>query len=161
MMRVYLQLLAAAAIALFLATTACSDAPSRNPSPTGPTARQAAPKDAAPGQAPQALQSLSPRQASQLIAQSPNLVIVDVRTPRELQQDGMIEGSINLPFWAVLRGQHNLPKDRPLLVVCAVGGRSYAAAQVLVRRQGYRQVYNLSGGISAWKKAGLPVVAPQ
>ncbi len=105
----------------------------------------------------QPFRTVSPREAADLIKNSKDLLIVDVRTPQEVKQDGAIKGSVMIPFWAVMRGQHNLPKDRPLLLVCAVGGRSYAAGQMLVRRQGYRQVYNLGGGISAWKKTGLPV----
>ncbi len=157
-----LQALLVAAVGLLLASGGCSDAPQQQPATSTPPSQPAvSAQPTASSQQSQGFQSLSPQQASQLIAQTPNLLIVDVRTPRELKQDGLIKGSVNLPFWAVLRGQHNLPKDRPLLVVCAVGGRSYAAGQVLVRQQGYRQVYNLSGGISAWKKAGLPVVYPQ
>ena len=53
-------------------------------------------------------------------------------------------------------GAITLPKDKPLLLVCAVGGRSYAVAQVL-QHQGYGELYNLNGGIAAWKEAGLPL----
>ncbi len=85
-----------------------------------------------------------------------DLLIVDVRNPDELKQ-GKIENSVLVPFWNVKKGEHSLPKDRPILLVCAVGGRSYGAMQILAR-QGYRELYNLKGGMSAWKKAKLPVV---
>jgi rhodanese-related sulfurtransferase len=104
------------------------------------------------------MQSVSPAQARELIRTRKDLLVVDVRTPGELRT-GVIAGSLKVPFWAVMRGQHELPRDKALLLVCAVGGRSYAASQILVRN-GYPEVYNLSGGIAAWKKAGFPLTEP-
>ena len=102
------------------------------------------------------MSSLTPDQALRLIGITPNLLIVDVRSPQELRE-GKIANSMLVPFWNIMKGNHSLPKDRPLLLVCAVGGRSYAAMQIL-SRQGYTRLYNLKGGMNAWKKAGKPVV---
>jgi len=99
--------------------------------------------------------TVSPQQAEQMIQAKKGLVMIDVRTPQELV-NGFIAGSHNVPLWPVMKGQLNLPKDTPLLVICAVGGRSYAAGQALVK-WGFQEVYNLSGGIDAWKQAGLPL----
>ena len=104
------------------------------------------------------IQTISPQEAAALIENRPDLLILDVRTPQELR-NGFIERSILTPFWSLVRGTVNLPKDRPLLLVCAVGGRSYAAGQMLIR-SGYREVYNLRGGIVAWTHAGLPLRTP-
>ncbi|MEW6427831.1 MAG: rhodanese-like domain-containing protein [Thermodesulfobacteriota bacterium] len=101
--------------------------------------------------------SLQPAAANELIAARKDLLIVDVRTPQELKE-GKIANSIMIPFWSAMRGQHNLSKNQPILLVCAVGGRSFAVGQALTRQQGFTEVYNLSGGISSWKGAGLPVV---
>ncbi|HYH92112.1 MAG TPA: rhodanese-like domain-containing protein, partial [Candidatus Saccharimonadales bacterium] len=49
-----------------------------------------------------------------------------------------------------------LPKDRPLLMVCHLGGRSAAAAGFLLR-SGWTDVHNAAGGMDAWERAGLPV----
>ena len=49
-----------------------------------------------------------------------------------------------------------LPADRPLLVVCHVGGRSAAVVGYLIRA-GRSDVVNVAGGMDAWEKAGLPV----
>ena len=100
-------------------------------------------------------QNIPPAEAQQLIDSRKDLMIVDVRSPQELKE-GAIANSVLIPFWQILRGQYTLPKDKPLLLVCAVGGRSYAVGQVLQRR-GYHELYSLSGGIDAWKKAGLPL----
>ncbi len=99
--------------------------------------------------------SISPQTAKKMIDSRNNLLIIDVRTPAEMNQ-GRIAGSNLMPFWSVVRGEHNLPKDKAIILVCAVGGRSYAAGQVLARK-GYREIYNLSGGIESWKRAGLPL----
>ena len=49
-----------------------------------------------------------------------------------------------------------LPADRPLLVVCHLGGRSGAVAGYLIRA-GRTDVVNVAGGMDAWESAGLPV----
>ncbi|MCY7336600.1 MAG: rhodanese-like domain-containing protein, partial [Chamaesiphon sp.] len=51
-----------------------------------------------------------------------------------------------------------IPKDRSIVVACLSGHRSTPVAQWLVE-QGYTQVYNLQGGLMAWKGAGYPVKA--
>jgi rhodanese-related sulfurtransferase len=103
--------------------------------------------------------SISPQEAGKLIESRKDILVVDCRSPQELAE-GAVPGSTLIPVWAIMQGNHNLPKNRPLLLVCAVGGRSFAAGQLLARN-GYPEVYNLSGGLSAWKQAGLPLVYPQ
>ena len=49
-----------------------------------------------------------------------------------------------------------LPTDRPLLLICHLGGRSAAAAGFLIRA-GRTDVTNVAGGMDAWERAGLPV----
>ena len=46
-------------------------------------------------------------------------------------------------------------KEKPVIVSCAVGNRAGSAASLL-RKQGFTNVVNLSGGIAAWRQAGLP-----
>lgn len=102
-----------------------------------------------------AFRSVAPAEALKPIEGRSDLLIVDVRSPQELKE-GYIEGSVFVPFWEIAQGKANLPKDRPLLLVCAVGGRSYAIGQALAR-SGWNDIYNLSGGISAWKRSGYPL----
>lgn len=99
--------------------------------------------------------SINVSQAREMLQSRSDIALIDVRSPQELRE-GKIEGSILIPFGNLMKGQHNLQKDRPIMLVCAVGGRSYYAGQVLAR-SGFSEVYNLSGGMSAWKKAGYPV----
>ena len=101
--------------------------------------------------------TVTPAEAMQIIRTRKNLLILDVRSPQELRE-GAIANSMLVPIWQIrsLRPDPN----RPVLVYCAVGGRSYMAGQYLYR-SGVKEVYNIQGGIAAWKKAGLPVVYPR
>lgn len=100
--------------------------------------------------------SINAVQANELIKTRKNLLVLDVRTPPELKA-GKIKDSILVPFWDIAKGRYQVPTDKPVLVVCAVGGRSYAIGQLL-HKKNYHEVYSLSGGISGWKSAGMPVV---
>lgn len=100
--------------------------------------------------------SVLPKEAYQLIQDNPELIIVDVRTAAE-RKEARIKGSVAVPFMDIVKGDEDLPKDKPLLLVCAVGGRSYGAGLYLQKR-GYPYLYNLRGGIMGWYKEGLPLV---
>jgi len=100
--------------------------------------------------------SYSPAQTMELIKQKKDLFIIDVRSPEELRE-GKIDNSTLIPFMDIMKGNYTIPQDRPLLLICAVGGRSYAAMQILSHK-GYKEIYNLQGGIAAWKQANLPLV---
>jgi len=83
--------------------------------------------------------------------------VVDVRTEREFA-GGHVTGAINVPLSQI--GPHHpvieaLPKDQPIYLICAVGGRSSQAADFLASA-GYTTV-NVLGGTSAWISAGNPV----
>lgn len=99
--------------------------------------------------------TVSPQEAKNLIESRKNLLLIDVRGQDELYE-GYIEGSILMPVWDIIKGTQRPPKDKPILLICAVGGRSLALGQ-LMSRNGWNEVYNLKGGISAWKEANLPL----
>lgn len=81
-------------------------------------------------------------------------LIVDVRWVEERRED-FIPGSHYLPLHRVLERVAELPTDRTIIPQCGGGVRSQIAA-CLLQNAGLR-VLNLSGGIDAWKQAGLPV----
>lgn len=99
--------------------------------------------------------SILPLEAFDLLEREKNILVVDVRTTAEREQS-RIPGSIAVPLGELMQGKVQLPRDKPLLLVCAVGGRSYAAGLYLVNEK-YLRVYNLKGGIAAWTKSGLPL----
>lgn len=93
-----------------------------------------------------------------------DVVIVDIRDPRELQKEGRIPGSFHAPrgmleFWVDPESPYHRPifaEDKTFIIHCAGGWRSMLATQVL-QRMGLKPVMNLIGGFGAWKEAGGPV----
>ncbi len=86
------------------------------------------------------------------------IFILDVREAAELEADGYIEGTVNIPTRDVLNNLDKLPGlDEPIVVTCASGHRGGMVMSAL-RLLGYTDVRNLGGGIGAWKKAELPLV---
>jgi len=81
-------------------------------------------------------------------------VAIDVRTPRE-RDEKRVAGSINIPLNHLNERLQELPKDRPLLVYCAGGYRSSIATSLL-KQQGFENVSELAGGMTAWETAKLP-----
>lgn len=81
-------------------------------------------------------------------------VLLDVRTPEEVSQ-GVIPGARHIDIYDAdfKERAKQLPKDQPVFVYCAAGGRS-AQAMEFLNEQGYQEVYNLSGGMRAWLSAG-------
>lgn len=96
---------------------------------------------------------MDPTDASARLAQ---LHLLDVREPDEWQA-GHIAGSRHIPLGQLRERLAEVPKDRTILAVCRSGSRSDSAMRGL-RTLGYT-VENLEGGVTAWKRAGLPLEA--
>lgn len=80
------------------------------------------------------------------------IVLLDVRTPLEFW-DSHIEGAVNIPA-PDLRTRHTeLNAERPIFLICSSGSRSGLAASLL-RQRGFREVYNVAGGMTAYSAAG-------
>lgn len=92
-----------------------------------------------------------------LMESSAGPLVLDVRTPDEWNQ-GHIAGAQLMDFNdpGFDEALKTLPTDRPVLIYCASGGRSGKTLQRL-QAQGGREVYNLVGGMGAWRSAGAPV----
>jgi rhodanese-related sulfurtransferase len=82
------------------------------------------------------------------------VLVIDVREPHEYA-DGHVPGAEPMPLMSVPQRVDELPTDRPVYVVCAVGGRSAQAAAFLAAR-GVDAV-NVDGGTRDWVAAGYPV----
>ena len=92
-----------------------------------------------------------------LLDDRPDLLLLDVRTDREWQK-GHIGGACFLDFLEddFRERAQALPKDRPIAVYCAAGGRS-ADAMAFLSNAGFKEVYNLRDGYYGWEDAGLEV----
>jgi rhodanese-related sulfurtransferase len=87
--------------------------------------------------------------------------LLDVRTPTEVADQGMIEGSVTVPLNTLVKSLDKLPKDKtaPIVVYCAVGHRG-AIGMMTLHLLGYTNVKSLLGGLPSWKTANLPTVKP-
>lgn len=87
--------------------------------------------------------------------QEPNrIAVLDVREPGEVA-DGVIEDAVCIPLGKLESRLAELDRDKLLVVHCKGGYRSSIATSIL-RRVGFRDIANLTGGFDAWKTAGLP-----
>lgn len=98
---------------------------------------------------------LTPRQIEEERSRNVELQILDVRTPEEWRS-GHIPGALHLPLQNVLSNLDRLPEvNGPVAIVCGSGYRSTVAASLLERAS--RDTWNVTGGMKAWIKAGLPL----
>ena len=72
-------------------------------------------------------------------------LLIDIRTQAEVD-DQPLKGSLHIPMNELLKKLDILPKDKDLYFVCASGGRSDLACQVL-ESMGYKNTYSVEGGI--------------
>ena len=86
-----------------------------------------------------------------------NAIVLDVREQSEYDT-GHILNSRLIPVGKIKErvGELEKYKDQPIVAVCRSGIRSATACAVL-GKQGFTQVYNLTGGMQAWQKNNLPV----
>jgi rhodanese-related sulfurtransferase len=112
----------------------------------------------ADGQSQSADGKLNAVEFSKKITQTTNPVVIDVRTPEEFTE-GHLPNALNYNWHGGNFEQQisGLDKTKPVFVYCRSGRRSNAAARNM-QDQGFQQVYELSGGILKWRKAGLPEI---
>lgn len=87
-------------------------------------------------------------------------VVLDVREQSEHDR-GCIAGARLIPAGQLKTrlGELDKLKQRPILVHCATGNRSQSAA-VALKAAGFKEVFNLQGGMGAWQQAGMPMEKP-
>ena len=94
-------------------------------------------------------------EARAMIIKNRNVFIVDVRTHQEWNQ-GYIASASLIPIDSFEKRLAEIPKNRPVIVYCAVGSRSRVVAQGL-SQLGYPEVYNMREGMVGWARNGYPV----
>lgn len=87
-----------------------------------------------------------------------DIQLLDVRTPQEVAT-GTIAGAMNIDIMNndFEKKVSVLDISKPVFVYCKSGGRSRRASEVL-QKAGFLEIYDLNGGITAWKSAGLETV---
>ncbi len=100
---------------------------------------------------------LSAHQLTQLVNRE-QAVIIDIRDANAFSY-GHIINAINIPLADIDQNIKRLEKDkqRPIVIVCAMGQKSTIAMNKL-RKLGFEKVYVLIGGMASWRNASMPVV---
>lgn len=96
------------------------------------------------------MQNLDAKTFKEKIAFDPEGVIIDVRSPQE-EIEGLIENSVNINIMdpSFTERIAKLPKDKNYYIYCRSGGRS-ASACGFMEDNGFKNTFNLIGGIQAW-----------
>ncbi len=89
--------------------------------------------------------------------QNNEAVIIDVREKYEIYP-AHIENTLFHPMWKISDWMPSLPKDKNFILMCEKGIRSTSVAHFLMNND-FPNVYNLDGGITAWKERKLPYEA--
>ena len=109
-------------------------------------------------QQPGGIPSVSPQEAAATLDQAAGdpsgPLLVDVRERDEFATQRAV-GAVLLPISEFVSRHGELPRDRPLLVICQSGSRS-ASATMFLLQNGWTDVRNVEGGTQAWGLAGLP-----
>ena len=91
----------------------------------------------------------------ELESRPPDAGLLDVREPEEYAH-GHVPGAVNLPQADLATRLAEVPRDRPVYLICQGGFRSLRAAQFL-RQRGFEDVVSVKGGTEAWRAAGKPL----
>jgi len=95
---------------------------------------------------------ISVQEAKAMIDNNKDVLILDVRTEAEFVQ-GHLAGAINIPHFDIEKryGELNVDKNKSIVAICTMGGRSRLAAESL-SKLGFINVYNIVGGLNEWYK---------
>jgi membrane protein DedA with SNARE-associated domain/rhodanese-related sulfurtransferase len=102
---------------------------------------------------------ITPAELGQMVDAGQNPLILDVRSPLELEQDpAIIRGAIHLAMEDLEVRHRELSRDREIIIYCDCPNEvSSAKTALLLRRKGFTRVRPLLGGIEAWRKANYPM----
>ena len=98
-----------------------------------------------------AQERLSPKEFRKNLDNSTDALLLDVRTPEETAK-GYLKGAVFMDFYdsSFKEQVSTIDREKPVFVYCAIGGRSWDAAKIM-QEMGFKQVYDLKGGIIVWK----------
>lgn len=96
---------------------------------------------------------LSARELHEMMNGDKNFVLIDSRAPGEFAAQN-IEGSVNIPSPDLRTKHKKLDKNKTYAVICSTGHRSSLAASIM-KKAGFKKVYNVAGGITGYGNAGF------
>jgi hydroxyacylglutathione hydrolase len=99
---------------------------------------------------------MSVHELKQRLDRGEDLLVLDTRDQAEWNT-GHIKGALHIYVGHIESRLSDIPKDRPIAVICNVGHRASLGASILLRA-GYQTVYNVLGSVKAWTAAGFPII---
>lgn len=94
------------------------------------------------------------------------VTLVDIRRPEEWRQTGIVKGSHTITLFDgsgrvvedfVSKFSAIASPEKPVALICRTGNRTRAASTMLIKQLGYKEVYNVTKGITDWIRNGKPV----
>jgi len=103
------------------------------------------------------IKNIEPNELKSVLSNN-NVQLLDVRTPNEYNS-GHIKGSVNMNYYDQDFSEQvlSLDKNKPVYVYCRSGVRSKYSSDIL-KKLGFKKIYNLKGGILNWSAKKLPLV---
>lgn len=98
------------------------------------------------------VRQLSAEALHNMVTGSGNLILVDVRAPKEFE-DTHIEGAVNIPAPELRTRYIELDGSKTIVLTCSTGHRSSLGTSIL-KQHGFKDVYNVAGGMTGYSKAG-------
>jgi hydroxyacylglutathione hydrolase len=102
------------------------------------------------------LSLLSVYKLKDMIDRGDDFMILDTREDNEWQ-NGHVEGAYHIYVGQLEKRLSEVPRDKPIAVMCKTGHRASLAASILLRA-GYKNIFNVLGSIMAWTANGFPIV---
>jgi hydroxyacylglutathione hydrolase len=98
------------------------------------------------------ISQINSQELNRLIESNSGMVLVDARSPQEFEIRN-IPGALNIPAPDMRKRHPELPRNKPVVIICSTGMRSSLAAGIL-QRHGFKDVKNVAGGMTGYISAG-------
>ena len=105
---------------------------------------------------PASITNVTADEVYKMLSSNKDYFILDVRSKEEFDS-GHIEGAYLIPVSELENRLAELPQDKPIIVYCRSGSRSTSAANILLEK-GFKEIFNMTGGITEWQSKGFPVI---
>lgn len=97
------------------------------------------------------MKSITAKELAQLVSDKKKFQLIDVREPDEHEAYNI--GGVLMPLGEITAHLKDISKDQPVILYCRKGIRSQFAIQKLQEKFPFNNLFNLVGGVEAWKKA--------
>lgn len=102
------------------------------------------------------MNEISVRELQSKLAKGEDLLLIDVREPLEFETGNI--GGKPIPMGDILNRMDEIPTEKMVVIHCKSGGRSGNVIRYLSSEKGFQNLYNLTGGIVAWKNEIDPTI---